>query len=1077
MVRLLSSRGAVCIIALAVLSAGAVGEDSMQRKATAVRTALEKQGRAEDAALLEAATRASAITAIAMGGSPAAPEVIISTEGRPEFNWFKLDSGKRVVIDFNNAIHVELGNRLSPIGAGAIERVRSSLFALEPAFVTRVVIDLRQPAKPQFEQEDGRVVVRFGEKPADTDPNRDLAERAERIAAALDALRGSMESRAQELRNRIESASLAAPDGVAADEITQLLKTAGEERTAARIRVDDTVAANLEMLRTQEERLAELKTAVAARTIEHDEAGTALDSIEAELDNTAAAVQDKLASLEAELLQTFENRKSEFERVVAAAQPALETTTEQPAAPVEADIADDVPADSETKSAVASAIEQIERDLKSLDKNSESADPTPIAETEPAVVEAATVEPPASEPIDPTVFARLDGLGMELHRLAAAVENTTASPAAVNPDMQTTSAVPIELIGAPAAVETNASIARDADAQPVQVAQAEATPEPDESAAGAEESAPADAEEAAPAETEGQEAPTESAPAEEAEQSIEISTETAPAPAEAPAVVEPAAVEPAQPVKVIAAPAAEEREPLPAGMDPLDQPVNIDFREMDLASVVSLLAKKAQVNVIAGTEVTGSVTAEIRNVPLRKAMDMVLRMNGLGIVEEEGIFRIVPYEEAVAARRTSRLVPLTNAQAEDVRMTLEGILIGGRDQKLVTISANKNTNVIIISGPEDRVAEFERLARELDVKEPTLPTVTEAIKLNYLDPKMAKPIVDSIKTEKIGKVEIDSEGRHIIVTDIPAAVEQMKTLLADVDKPVKQVAIEAMIVDAVLRDASQTGVDWTIEAIRRHSRNGDLVSDVSQLQFDSDLGNIGSDALDAGILSLGILSSEVRINAMIAAEAQSRNAEILANPSIVTVENQVATISIVQEFPYQEITQGLTGPPVASTEFKPIGVTLEVTPRITHTNDTIVEINAKQSSVSGLTETGVPIEDKREATTTLRAENGKTIFIGGLRNVSDRLNVSKVPVLGDIPVLNFMFRNTDTEKVNTELLIFLKCNVLAEELPTLTASEQERYDKLDATPLVPDAQRANFRDILRPQDMRDPFWKWRRSNR
>lgn len=305
----------------------------------------------------------------------------------------------------------------------------------------------------------------------------------------------------------------------------------------------------------------------------------------------------------------------------------------------------------------------------------------------------------------------------------------------------------------------------------------------------------------------------------------------------------------------------------------------------------------------------------------------------------------------------------------------------------------------------------------------------------------------------------------------------MKQLLASVDKPVKQVAIEAMIVDAVLRDASQTGVDWTIEAIRRHSSNGDLVSDVSQLAFDGNLGAVGTEALNAGVLSLGILSSEVRLNATIAAEVQSRNAQILASPSIVTVENQPATISIVQEFPYQEITQGLTGPPVASTEFKPIGVTLDVTPRITHTNDTIVLLQAKQSSVSGLTETGVPIEDKREAQTTLRAQNGRTIFIGGLRNTSNNLNVSKIPVLGDIPVLNFMFRNTNVEKVNTELLIFLTCHVMDQELPELTATQQEEFDKLDATPKVPDGQRANFHDIVRPQDMRDPMWKWRRSNR
>jgi len=673
-------------------------------------------------------------------------------------------------------------------------------------------------------------------------------------------------------------------------------------------------------------------------------------------------------------------------------------------------------------------------------------------------------------------------LTADMAELSQVIEAAAAPEVDSTEELATTESVPLELVQTPVQPPTvSASVAAPGTDQPMMLAQAEASPEPTESGDTpvdeADESMPAE-EPSIPAEGTGDEQPVSDVDAAAPAESVASGDAVPAAPPTPEAVIyEAPQSEPMAPPTIIAAPSPAEREDLPPGMDPLDQLVNIDFREMDLSSVISLLAKKAQVNVIAGTEVSGTVTADIRNVPLRKAMDMVLRMNGLGIVEEEGIFRIVPYEEAVASRRMTRMVVLTNAQAEDVRTTLEGILVGGRDAKLVSISANKNTNVIIVSGPEDSVAEFERLARELDVKEPTLPTVTEAIKLNYLDPKMAKPILETIKTDKIGKVEIDQEGRHVIVTDIPAAVEQMRALLVDVDLPVKQVAIEAMIVDAVLRDASQTGVDWTVEAIRRHSSNGDLVSDLSQLSLDGNLGNIGTDALDAGVLQLGILSSEVRINAAIAAEVQSRNAEILANPSIVTVENNPAMISIVQEFPYQEITQGLTGPPVASTEFKPIGVTLEVTPRITHANDTIVEITAKQSSVSGLTESGVPIEDKREATTKLRAENGRTIFIGGLRNVSDRLNVSKIPVLGDIPVLNFLFRNTDTEKVNTELLIFLTCHVMNESLPELSATQSEAYDKLDSTPKVPDAQRANFRDIVKPQEMRDPMWKWRRSNR
>lgn len=1083
--RLKCTRALAVLVTLAVLPTLAAGEEIAQRKEAAVRTALEKQGKTGDfASLIESTARASAILDVKMGGTPGSPEVTIQAEGRPSYEWFKLDGGKRIVVDFHNTIHLQSGLKLAPIGAAPLLRVRSSLFAMEPEFVSRVVIDLQTPAQPEFSQEDGVVTIRLRKSAAD-EAAATLSEKAMQLASKVEQAVQQIESQRQRLNEIIQRASLEdAPEELANDEIRSLVSNAADTDRKTIERVDGVAALARKPLGVQRGRLDELQAALYARTIETAKAKTVLQSIDREISTASAQAEKGFSAIEKGLAASFEKRAKNYETLIAKSREAHEKAAEaEKAALAKAEaekstLASEPPAvvpptpvaiPSDAPEApieqprrierVESTIEKIERDLASMRAaNSVTAEPVIVA-------------PAPAAPSPQATLARLETLTSDMQRLAAKVSAETPS-AAIDADtgMQTTTAVAVNLVPNMGPL----------DAAPARTSQTQNTTGPDILAAQAAspESGPEEKEEEKPA-SEPSAPETPAVPAQGAETSAQ-----APLPDQAQnvkTVEEPAAVEapkePAQPPKIIAAPKPAEREALPPGVDPLDQIVNIDFREMDLSSVVSLLAKKGQVNVIAGTEVSGTVTADIRNVPLRKAMDMVLRMNGLGIVEEEGIFRIVPYEEAVAARRSTKMIALDNAQADDVRTTLEGILVGGRDAKIISVSANKNTNTLIISGPEDRAAELERLARELDVKKPTLPTVTEAIKLNYLDPKSAKPIAETMKTDKIGKVEVDQEGRHLVVTDIPAAVEQMKALLLTVDKPVKQVAIEAMIVDAVLSDASQTGVDWTIEALRRHSTNGDLVSDLSQLRMDANLGQIGTEALDAGIISLGTLSSEVRLNATIAAEVQSRNAQILASPSIVTVENQPATISIVQEFPYQEITQGLTGPPVASTSFKPIGVTLEVTPRITHSNDTIVEIQAKQSSVSGLTESGVPIEDKREAHTTLRAQDGRTIFIGGLRNTSDRLNVSKIPVLGDIPVLNFMFRNTNAQKQNTELLIFLTCRVMDQELPDLTATQQESFDKLDATPKVPDGQRAMFHDQLRPQDMRDPMWKWRRSNR
>jgi type IV pilus assembly protein PilQ len=420
-------------------------------------------------------------------------------------------------------------------------------------------------------------------------------------------------------------------------------------------------------------------------------------------------------------------------------------------------------------------------------------------------------------------------------------------------------------------------------------------------------------------------------------------------------------------------------------------------------------------------------------------------------------------------------VVLEKAKPDEMKKTLDTIALSYPDGQSISVAANPSTSVVVLVGPDERVQELEQIARQLDIAEPVIPTVTRAVKLNYAEPQGVRTVIEGILTKDIGVVEEDERGRHIVITDTPLVVEQIEALIKELDTPVKQVAIDAMIVDAVMRDSSQTGVDWLMERIPGRNRRGEVIGNLQELALDAKLGNIGSDLLDAGVLSIGTLSRDWNFRANLAAEVQSRNAEILANPVIVTVENKPAQIQIVQEYPYQELTQSTEGGSVASTEFKPIGVTLEVTPRVTHENDIIVDVKTKQSSISGLSETGVPIEDKRQASTTLLTGNGRTIFIGGLRNVSDRLDISKLPVLGDIPIAKFLFSQNDIEKVNTELLVFMTCNVVEKELPELSPEQRMRHDKLDTVPEVPDSQRALFRSITHPEEVRDPAWKWRRK--
>jgi len=512
--------------------------------------------------------------------------------------------------------------------------------------------------------------------------------------------------------------------------------------------------------------------------------------------------------------------------------------------------------------------------------------------------------------------------------------------------------------------------------------------------------------------------------------------------------------------------------------NPLDMPVNLDFRDMEMANVVAILASMAEINVIAGTDLAGTVTLSLKDVPLRQAMQTVLRINGLGMIEEEGIYRIVPYAEAAAAKRTTMLVTLEKADVAEVQKVLDEVLVGAADQRLVSISSNEKTNVVVISGPEARVSELVSLAHQLDVAEPVLPTVTEAIKLNYADAAQLQELVKTMLTKEVGEVSADSRASYLVVTDVPAVVEQVRALLLELDKPVRQVAINSMVVDAVLNDDASTGVDWLLSAVKRQSRRD------AALGTDRFVGNLQRLALDsnmrfsdtpAGALTFGILSGDIDLRGLIQAEVRNQNGSLLSNPTVVTVENKPARIIIAQEIPYIELVQTDLGGSQTNTEFKEVGTTLEVTPRVTHDDHVLVEISGKESGTIGEFN-GVPIEDKREVETTLRVKNGQTVFIAGLRKNDNDTTVRKLPILGDIPGLNVLFRsNVRTERVN-ELLIFLNCNVLPDEMPELTPYEGEKFNQGVDMPMTPDAQRALVHDAFHPGEMRDPLWKVRRSD-
>ncbi|MBL7646432.1 MAG: hypothetical protein JNK74_09625 [Candidatus Hydrogenedentes bacterium] len=593
--------------------------------------------------------------------------------------------------------------------------------------------------------------------------------------------------------------------------------------------------------------------------------------------------------------------------------------------------------------------------------------------------------------------------------------------------------------------------------------------------------------EAPAAEAPAAEAPATEAPKAEPEGSTPPAEE--PAPVEPPVKREPKVVNSADANKelskqMITAAAAAPAGDAPAPVEkkawtgsPLLQPVTIDFRDMDLINAVQILADMAGINVIAGTDLVGTVTLNLKNVPLMQAMETALRINGLGIVEEEGIYHIKPYLDAIASKRETRVVDIVESKAEEIVATLKNVITGSEYESLISISSNETANTVIIAGPIDQIEPLVVMAKRLDVEQATLPTVTMPIKLNYAEPAEMMAALEGMMTPEVGKVSVDERARMLIVTDIPIVVEQMTDLIKQLDMPVKQVAIDAMIVDVTLTDAADTGVDWLMGAVKNQSRRdaagdtGIFTGDLQELSLDTDL-SIG-DA--AGLLNFGILTDAIDWRGVIQAEVRNNNSTLLSNPRLITVENQPATITIASEIPYTELTQTGEGGQQTSTEFKPIGTTLEVTPKVTHDDHIIAMIDAKESTSSQVVN-GVPVEDLRQINTTPHLASGQTIYVGGLRKNNDTVTIRKVPVLGDVPVVNLLFRSNQRSETVNELLIFLTCSVVEGE-PELTDYQKERVGEVQDADVKVSAETALINDAVYPGEMRDPAWKWRKNHR
>jgi len=397
------------------------------------------------------------------------------------------------------------------------------------------------------------------------------------------------------------------------------------------------------------------------------------------------------------------------------------------------------------------------------------------------------------------------------------------------------------------------------------------------------------------------------------------------------------------------------------------EPIDLNFQNVELRSVLQIIAEVAELNLVASDTVSGNITLRLKNVPWDQALDIILKANGL-------------------------------------------------DKRTVG-------NVLMIATASE-IAQREKLELEsLKSVEELAPLRTEFIQVEY---RKASDMLTALQEVKLiserGLALSDDETNVLMVRETDSAIENIRRTLRRFDKEVEQVLIEARLVTASSNIAEDLGVRWGFGYNDVDNGKGWIVNpDQGSIDFGSppsEIGlnvDLGAAAVNAGKIAVGFApGSSSMIHLELSALESDGKAEIISQPKILTTNGNAAKIASGTEIPYQTVEDG-----EVNIEFKDVVLSLEVTPRINPGDRIAMDLSIIQDSIGAVLTSGDITINSNELETSVVVPDGQTIVLGGVFKNETSSSVSKVPLLGDLPVMGALFRNRSENIDKTELLIFI----------------------------------------------------------
>lgn len=385
-------------------------------------------------------------------------------------------------------------------------------------------------------------------------------------------------------------------------------------------------------------------------------------------------------------------------------------------------------------------------------------------------------------------------------------------------------------------------------------------------------------------------------------------------------------------------------------------PLTLLVQDAEVAGVLRMLARQFDLNMLITQDVKSVVSVRLNQVPLRVGLEALLKASGCNMVlDKSGMIIVKPLKKTMYGETETRVFTLDYIEADDAKKAIAKVL-----------SDNGNAEV-----------GYRR-----------------------------------VSTKGGG----DERSAVLVVTDVPEALDAVAQLIAELDRPVPQIAIEAKFVEVTHSAEDRYGIDWTTIA-----------------SFSTEMPKIGDEVALPVIIKEMVLGkvSFANFSASFEVLMSRGKSRVLANPRTVTLDNQTAVISMGLDVPLREVHKDPnTGEITYTWKTRSIPISMEVTPHVTSDGMITMKVKPSVEAITGWVGSAddrQPIVAKRTAETQVKVAEDEVVVIGGLVKEDETKNVGKIPLLGDIPVLGNLFKKTSVQRSKSDLMIFIIPHVIKPE--------------------------------------------------